>query len=407
MSVQEIKQRAAEYRRAKAERIKLLEMLLASTPAIRGMVGDHPRLALVTGELSDHDQGAYRVTYFGTDGPYGHRTRRTMHDIAIEIEDTLSPPFEPMTEAEVMAWTTTEEFVHGSLVVAYVQAENTYSWLAQKANVPFEERMATVAEARKESDARGIEAGTAHLTAAIGRLPRANPPRAGLVANPPWVTGALASAYDILTKKIPARWMPLIGDIRSRGNKLTGTFTEFGCGAYGCVLPTLDPKIVLKVTTDETEALFAERVAPDLVAPVCVEYPMVVELGAQHDGATIYLLWRQAAEHVGDVIGELGEYAADLIADQHEAAQRAYEAVFHKKSTAMIRARVGFWLEMCERIARQREVPEIRDLFTGIIEVYERQRILFGDIHTGNLGQVGTSWVITDPGNIAVLDPTL
>lgn len=407
MTKRDIKAEAAAWRKAKAERINAIEILLAVSPALRGMVGDYPRLALVTGELSDPAAGAHRVTYFGTDGPYGHATRPSMRRIAEEIEDTLQPPYESLTEDEVIAWTSTPEFIDGAKRVAYVQAENTYSWLAQKANIRFDERMATSDRARAISRETGdIEKATAFLHEKIAELPKQNPRVAGFVMNPPpWVTGVLADSYETLAKKAPPRWLPQISELTSRGKKVSGKFVEFGCGKYGCVLPTLDPEIVLKVTSDDSEAMFAEHLAPDLVEPVTVEYPMVASLSAKHEGRPIYLLWRQAAEHVGKLDDVLGEAAGDLIDNQHTAATAAYHAIRDGHSKEMVRARISTWLESCERIVRQREFPSLRDLFQKIITVYEDQRILFGDIHTGNIGMVHGRWVVTDPGNVAVLDP--
>lgn len=410
---------ANAWRRAKAERITAIETYLQLSPALAGMMSpgkpyESRRMAIVSGELSDTERGAFRVTFFGPDGPHGHATRRSMHEIAVEIEDTMSPPYESMSEDDVMAWTTTPEFETGSRIISYMQAENTLRYLAGRAGKTdwaYEviRRVGEEAGPRPHTVAQ-IEHATEQITAALRTLPRQNGGRAGFVSNPPWVTGALANSYEALEKTLAShpQWMPQLSAVTSRGSTLMAKLTEFGCGKYGCVLPTSDPKIVLKVTTDDTEATFAADLAPTLVAPICVTYPMVAELDQEHQGDQIHLLWREAADHVGKVREQLGDYAESLVSDQHDAAKLAYDAVYKHRSETMIRARVSFWLEMCERMARQTKVPELRALGAGFVEVYEQQRILFGDVHVGNLGMVTrngiSSWVITDPGHVAVLD---
>lgn len=404
-----------EWQRKQQEQLAIIERLLTVSPAIRGTTStgskyEQPRMAIVSGELSDRAEGAYRVTFFGADGPHGHQTKDSMSKIAKAILEAMDGNFAAMSEDDVMAWTTTPEFEVGSRVVGYMQAENTLRWYAQKAG-KLDWAYDQIKEANRVGRDRtpeAIEAATEVIVKAIRELPVPNPRIANFVANPPWVTGALADSYETLEKLTPPKWMPQLANVRKvRGNALTAQLVEFGCGAYGCVLPTLDPKIVLKVTTDETEAMFAADLAPDLVAPICVEYPMVAELSAHHDGMQVHLLWREAAEHVGKLREVLGDYAEKIVTEQHEAAKRAYDAVFHAHSPTMVRARISFWLEMCERMATQVKVPELRALGAGFVEIYERQRILFGDVHAGNLGLVTRGskklWLITDPGHVAVL----
>lgn len=253
---------------------------------------------------------------------------------------------------------------------------------------------------RSETDGRGA---TFHFIV----RDRKNPPD-DLVENPAWVTNALADSYEVLEKKVPPQWMPEIARVSGSRNRISGTLVEYGCGAYGCVIPTLDPATVLKVTTDTSEAEFAAQFANELVVPVCVEYRMVVELSAVHQGAPIHLLWRESAEHVGEIDKIVGPDAERLVHMQHRAGTQAYLAVATGKSASEISKRVARWLERCEDMARGR-VPELRHLGRGMIEIYERQGIVFGDVHGGNLGLVERNgekvWLVTDPGNMVVLQP--
>jgi hypothetical protein len=224
-----------------------------------------------------------------------------------------------------------------------------------------------------------------------------------LKQNPPWVTHVLADAFESLSSQVPPQWLPELENVRGgpRGT-LVAEIQEFGCGAYGCVLPTLDPAVVLKVTTDDTEADFASQLAADLVTPICVEYYMAVALSARHAGRPIFLLWRESADDVGNLAAVLGPEAEKLIDAQHVAAQAAYKALYEKQDARDLLRR---WEHACGQMAA---AGELGTLATGMLEVYRKQRVFFGDIHAGNLGRVfrGSErgqWVITDPGHVAVI----
>jgi hypothetical protein len=63
---------------------------------------------------------------------------------------------------------------------------------------------------------------------------------------------------------------------------------EYGCGFYGCVMPTRDPDVVLKITNDASEAQFALQAMAlvregDIVPEGIVEYFKVLQLA--HVGA--------------------------------------------------------------------------------------------------------------------------
>ncbi len=412
-----------QWLKASEDKLDQIEQAFAKSPAIRGMFGKEPRMVIKSGELFDMKYGLLRVTFFGTDGPHGHATKRTDREVAEEVRQTLSPPYVPMTDDEVIAWTSTQEFEKGSKIIAFTQAENTlryraqqldrYAWaqeVIQKANDAGTKDGAVNARG-KPYDPDALDKALWILTAAITELPRQNPRVKALVRNPPWVTEALADSYKLIDNKVPPKWMPQLATVKT-GPKdtIVASLLEYGCGAYGCVLATSDPGTVLKVTSDESEAEFAAGLSVDLVAPICVEYRMVVRLSGVHEGRQIHLLWRESAEHVGGIKKALGrsqgKIADDLIDAQHAAGQGAYHSIM-TSDAAHSRKEITAWLNACEAMARGK-VPELRPLGKGLIEVYERQRILFGDIHAGNLGLVkrpsGDAWVITDPGHVTVVD---
>lgn len=227
-----------------------------------------------------------------------------------------------------------------------------------------------------------------------------------MVQNPPWVTDVIARSYDTLQRHAP-RWLPRVSNIKHlHGPAVRGEIQEYGCGAYGCVLPTIDDNVVMKVTTDDTEAQFAAHLSHTLVVPICVTYHMVMQLPDEsHKGRPMFFLWREAAELVGELPleSENPARAYKLIDQQHKFAQDAY-ADLHAGSSRM-HGSLEKWLSACEAM---RSEPLMDELGAGMVRLFQEQRIFFGDVHAGNLGRVmrhGVNhWVITDPGHIAVID---
>jgi len=234
---------------------------------------------------------------------------------------------------------------------------------------------------------------------------RARPSPDAFVQNPPWVAEIIGRVYEDLEDSMPSRWLPRLMDVRpvARGSRVVAAVKEYGCGAYGCVIPTLDPAVVLKITTDHTEAEFAATLANQLVAPICVHYHVVKDTGEFHDNRRVYLLWRDSAERVGGM-SELPEDARDLMERQHLAAQNAFREV--QKHSRLMGPLLAKWLRACHTMAQQTDFPELQPIGQGLVQIWEEQHIFFGDLHEGNFGMVGGRWVITDPGHIAVIDPS-
>jgi len=250
-----------------------------------------------------------------------------------------------------------------------------------------------------------------------------------LVSNPAWGTDAIANSWEIMNDAVQPAWLPRLDSVMavpSSNSHITAQINEYGCGKFGCVYPTYDPAVVMKITTDETEAEFATQLANSLPAPICVAYYAVIALNQFHDVVSkgrafrnrIYVLWREAASQVGMIRDVLGEQAFRLIEEQHKAAQKAWlslrgmEIQGERGRPHEISARLlSRWVGTCEVMARQREVPELRPLGDGMVEAWTQQRIFFGDVHDGNVGIVhrsdGGHWVITDPGYASVIDPDI
>src|SRR6185295_8057189 len=168
--------------------------------------------------------------------------------------------------------------------------------------------------------------------------------------------------------------------VRARGATVQSRMKEYGCGAYGCALPTLDPNIVIKVTTDETEAEFAQKLSKKLIVPVVVKYEAAMPLGDQHQGRPITLLWREEAKDIGKLRGK----PEDAVADQHAAAQDAYELIVKRQTGAELRAALANWERKTEAMGK---FAELRYLSNGLLVNYRELGVFLGDIHAGNVGR--------------------
>lgn len=216
--------------------------------------------------------------------------------------------------------------------------------------------------------------------------------------NPPWVTRVLADNFEVMEERVPPKWLPLLTKTKAKGDRMVARMKEYGCGVYGCVLPTLDPRTVIKVTTDQTEAEFASEISSTLVVPVVVDYRMVMRMPAERKGSQIYLLWRESSENVGG----LGDN--ELVSAQHEAAEAAYIEMYKTGTTT--HAAIDAWKRS---VIAMGAVTELAYLALGMLRVFEEQGVFFGDVHGGNVGRClrgeKLEWVIIDPGHVSVVLP--
>ena len=222
--------------------------------------------------------------------------------------------------------------------------------------------------------------------------------------NPAWVTKIIARHFEELEDEVQPKWLPKLTKPTASAGKFVAAMKEYGCGAYGCVLPTLDPGVVLKLTTDDTEAEFAHDMAAKLTAPIVVRYHLVRALPDKYRGRDAYLLWRDSAEMVGDVVVAVSERGGDGIAAedaiwrQHRAAQKAFDALHKGRPAEKL---IKEW-EVAARTMGEK-VPELRELADGMITNLHKDKVFMGDVHSGNIGRVNGRWVVVDPGHVAVL----
>lgn len=260
-----------------------------------------------------------------------------------------------------------------------------------------------------------------------------------LVQNPPWATKAIAKSWDNIARHVPGKWLPHFDHMkmakpkgRRRGGEIQAELKEYGCGVYGCVWPTNDPGVVLKLTTDDTEAEFATHLAGTLVAPICVKYFTVLRLGdaaehgtrARHADREMHLLWRESAEAVGQIQGIIGSRGVNAVNAQKECAHLAFTLMMdieRKGETpelvSKLTERIHEWKKAVRLMMGQSYFLE--EWGAGLLKVWDEQRILFGDPHSGNIGMVKRTdqpsadpddpddpWhlVITDPGHVSVVN---
>ena len=223
-----------------------------------------------------------------------------------------------------------------------------------------------------------------------------------------------------------------------------GKLVEYGSGRYGVVLPTHDARVVLKLTTDRSEAMAAAWLAKQK-RPIrgIVRYHAVLELPAKHRGRTIYALWREEAEYVGAVRyyarskGQTARYLVEqkLLSTTTSTAQSVVQRMISNPravETYRREAREGYdralgvtTKRMAEEFFRLDRMRTGRGVTASVERVVLGARLLthgkilaptgraildgfkrgvfFSDIHDGNIGIVERRGrelaVITDPGN--------
>jgi len=159
-----------ELRRRERERAKLttrVQEALDTSPAIRVTYAHRVEMAILTREMSNPEEGRYRMSFFLQDGPRGHETSSDVRKLAGTVASGMIS-VEPMTDAEVIAWTSAPAYVHGAKAVAFTQADNEIRFLARRLG-RYDEIKGALEEARSLFDRDPVEA-TAILHRAIGKL---------------------------------------------------------------------------------------------------------------------------------------------------------------------------------------------------------------------------------------------
>lgn len=221
-----------------------------------------------------------------------------------------------------------------------------------------------------------------------------------------------------------------------------GTMEPLGCGSYGCVYQTGDPRWVVKVTTDISEAhmvAILERLPGKY--PGLVAYHGVYEIpGPPH---RTFILWREAADIIG--LGAAAAFFADnprygispfamgdtellLYADltigrdmfsiaEQWAAQgksrlvgRAYLLSQSQATAPAGSGKLGSYmglLQSYESVCRKMiEDPLLQLVGKTLLDLF-KQAITLNDLNANNVGITTRSspfLVVTDPGHVIPLD---
>jgi hypothetical protein len=246
-------------------------------------------------------------------------------------------------------------------------------------------------------------------------------------------TKRVAENLELISRHVPPELLPV-------------DKTALGCGHYGCVYATGVSDIVMKVTSDVSEAQFViaakqiekrERYWPDGL----VKYYQLVASPTLYKGKPILFLWRQAAENVGlrSLPGKPGifthrevvQFSYRLAAFNvlggavRDATKRGpidprrweegqdwamenldvwewvkvNQTIIMKTKQLPARQRPGaaFWL--CNQIAQIIASEAIAYKVGEALGYYLEHGIVLADVHMGNVGEVDGAVTIVDPGH--------
>ncbi len=123
-----------------------------------------------------------------------------------------------------------------------------------------------------------------------------------MAKNPPWADKVIDSHWEALSAGASRLKLPLPkNEVVKKKHKPT---EELGCAHYGCVWRSEQPGVVVKLTTDQTEAhtiaasmYLKEKKGFDPEG--IVKYYAVFALPEQHRGRPVFVLWREEADSVG------------------------------------------------------------------------------------------------------------
>jgi hypothetical protein len=253
----------------------------------------------------------------------------------------------------------------------------------------------------------------------------------------PWVDRNITTAWKRIAARVPATWMPLA----EVGTKVH--VQELGCGHYGCVMPTSDPDIVCKLTTDATEAAFIARaMTMDSVEGIVKYHDIYAIDGATHKGRQLFITWRSAADTSGILISEqhskddysrrsakegaklLGQFQdkaaivrktllpklqEDLAEEWLTGLWANFEQANPEASLQHQRAQVkaAIALRQCYVLAQEIANTYLVDAIGNTLEYYIDNGLLLADIHLNNIGRDSSTEqiIITDPGHCVVVHP--
>jgi hypothetical protein len=114
-----------------------------------------------------------------------------------------------------------------------------------------------------------------------------------------WVDRSLKAVWDRIVAASPRpEWVPRL----KGGRKFS--LEEYGCGHFGCVFPTHDPAVVVKLTSDLSEAFFvAAALAIGEWPDGIVRYYAIYQVpDVERHKRPLFVLWREEATGIGDPV---------------------------------------------------------------------------------------------------------
>lgn len=132
---------------------------------------------------------------------------------------------------------------------------------------------------------------------------------------PPWTLRFLTDNWDTIERGSMAEWMPReVSGSTARKRRADA----LGCGHYGCVFLTNTPSLVMKISSDPSEALFINAALKLGEWPSgIVQYKAILDLPGAHRNRPVFIIWREEAFDVGK--HDEKHYAYREFSSYHEA----------------------------------------------------------------------------------------
>lgn len=275
----------------------------------------------------------------------------------------------------------------------------------------------------------------------------------------PWVQRTLRTVWDRVAAQVPESWMPKSRDRASQ------VFEEFGCGHYGCVMPTNEPGLVCKLTSDISEARFVARAMTLPPHDGIVEYKGLYALRGEERSVgwgnkrPMFILWRAEAFHVG-LLSQARFYPNDpMLRAYFKAPEDPYTRRMVQEGDTLLRRfqreaavvrkylkprlqtasnkeqllskvwqafessppedpdlrsahwakglqRVGIAINNCWHDAQMIQSTPYVDPVGGALAHYLNEGLLLADVHLNNIGvSQDNALIITDPGHAIEIHP--
>ncbi len=254
-------------------------------------------------------------------------------------------------------------------------------------------------------------------------------------ANPPWADKILGASYSAIATAAPRSALPIPEERvdRSSGRKKKG-WKEYGTGHYGTVYPTNTPGLVMKLTSDPTEAAF---VAAYLSIPGrersigIVDYHAVYRVpGVLKSKRPVFVIWRDEAVNVGYQaierwIGQSRDPSyyrrswnqfSRCLGDAKTAANKI-RTLLKKPVTTPSGARrredlIERYTDDFQSATGAMQSEPLGNYVGEAMDMMMRNGLLLADVHINNIGmptgevaeQIGETCIITDPGHAVALD---